>query len=130
VTDPQEPQPAGDVNPELVRGLLQHAPLGVNQTIILARGPQLIAYRGALKEAEAADTAVFVDGEWHDAGQNMRVQFMPFSSNSRLILTHPLRDGYRLILVDSGDASLGPLRKLSSQLLGVLEVAGIGRKPL
>ena len=30
--------------------------------------------------------------------------------------------------VDSEDASLEPLRKLSNQLLGVLDVAGIGQK--
>ncbi len=49
---------------------------------------------------------------------------------SRLLLIFPLRDDYRLILADSEDASLDQLRKLSNQLLGVLEVAGISRKQL
>jgi hypothetical protein len=117
------------VNPEVVRGLLQHAPLGAAQTAIVALGPQVIAHRGALKEVEAADAAIFADYEWRDEGQSFRVQFMPrpLSPLFRLLLVFPLRDGYRLILVDNEDAPLEPLRKLSVQLLGILEVAGIGR---
>lgn len=125
----QHPHSAGDVNPEVVRGLLQHAPLGAAQTVIVALGPQVIAHRGALKEVEAADVAIFADYEWRDEGQSLRVQFMPLplSPLFRLLLIFPLRDDYRLILVDNEDAPLEPLRKLSVQLLGVLEVAGIGR---
>ena len=130
MSDPQAPPRA--VDPEVVRNLLPHVPIGVSQSVLVTRGPQLIAYRGALKQVEALDVAVYVAQEWHDAGQTMRVQFMrlPLSPLSRLLLTFPLRDDYRLILVDSEDASLDQLRKLSNQLLGVLEVAGIGRKQL
>lgn len=128
----QQEQSAGNVEPDVVRNLLQHVPIGATQTIIVARGPQLIAFRGALKQVEALDVAVHVAQGWRDEGQTMRVQFMRLSPSpaSLLLLTYPLRDAFRLILVDSEDAPLGPLRKLSNQLLGVLEVAGIGPKPL
>ena len=53
---------------------------------------------------------------------------LPLSPLSRLLAIYPLRDAYRLILVDSEDASLEPLRKLSNQLLSVLDIAGIGQK--
>lgn len=121
-----------EVDPDMVRNLMQHVPLGATQTIIVTRGPQVIAYRGNLKQVEVLDIAVHVDHEWRDARQTLRVQFMrlPLSPLSRLLLTYPLRDNYRLILVDGEDATLNPLRKLSSQLLGVLEVAGIGQKPV
>lgn len=132
MVEQQTPQPAGDVEPELIRGLLQRVPLGASQTIILTRGPQVVAFRGALKQVEALDVAVHVAQEWREAGQTVRVQFMrlPLSPLSRLILVYPLRDDYRLLLVDSEDAPLEPLRKLSNQLLSVLEVAGIDRKTL
>lgn len=132
VTEQQTGQPTGDVEPEVIRNLLRHAPLGATQTIILARGPQLIAYRGALKQVEALDVAGQVDTGWRDAGQTLRVQFLrlPLAAHARLLLTYPLRDAYRLILVDNEDAPLEPLRKLSNQLLGILEVAGIGREPV
>jgi hypothetical protein len=132
VADRQTSQTPGDVEPEVVRNLLQHIPLGVSQTVLVTRGAQLLAYRGALKQVEALDVAVFVAQNWREVGQTLRVQFMrlPLSPSSRLLLIYPLRDDYRLILVDSEDASLDPLRKLSNQLLGVLEVAGIGRKQL
>lgn len=132
MSDPQTPPPPADVDPEVVRNLLPHVPISVSQTVLVTRSAQLLAYRGALKQVEALDVAVYVDQEWRDAGQTMRVQFMrlPLSPLSRLLLVFPLRDDYRLILVDSEDASLDQLRKLSNQLLGVLEVAGIGRKQL
>lgn len=122
----------GDVDPEVLRNLLQRVPLGINQTIVLARGPQLVAFRGALKQVEALDVAVQVDNEWRDVGQTMRVQFirLPLSPQPFLLLVYPLRDEYRLGLVDHETAAIDSLRKLSNQLLGVLEVAGIGRKPL
>jgi len=114
----------------VLRNLLQRIPLGAAQTILITRGGQLLTFRGALKQVEAQDVAMHVDQEWRDAGQTMRVQFMrlPLSPLSRLLVVHPLRDTYRLILVDSEDASLEPLRKLSSQLLGVLDIAGISQK--
>ncbi len=132
MSDPRTPPPAADVDPEVVRNLLPHVPIGASQSVLVTRGAQLIAYRGALKQVEALDVAVYANQEWHDAGQTMRVQFMrrPLSPLSRLLLIFPLRDDYRLILVDSEDATLDPLRKLSNQLLGVLEVAGIGPKQL
>lgn len=136
MVESQNPPPkrdvAPDIDPDLIRSLLQHVPLGASQTIIVTRGPQLVTYRGTLKQVEVLDIAVHVDSEWRDAGQTMRVQFMrlPLSPLSRLLLTYPLRAPYRLILVDGEEASLDPLRKLSNQLLGVLEVAGLGRKPV
>ncbi len=122
--------PPSDVDPDVLRNLLQRVPLGAAQTIIVTKGAQLLTFRGALKQVEAQDVAVHVDQDWRDAGQTMRVQFMrlPLSPLSRLLVIYPLRHTYRLILVDSEDASLDPLRKLSNQLLGVLDVAGIGRK--
>jgi hypothetical protein len=122
-----EPKPV--VDPEVIRRLLHGVPLGANQTFIIARGPQVLAHRGALKLVEAADVAIYVDDAWQDSGQIMRVQFMrlPLLPADRLLLTYPLREQYRLTLVDIEDASLDQLRNLGSQLLGVLEVAGITR---
>lgn len=130
MTEPETSAPPSDVNPNMLRNLLQRVPLGAAQTIIITKGPQLLTFRGALKQVEAQDVAVHVNEGWHDTGQAMRVQFMrlPLSPLSRLLVIYPLRDSYRLILADSEDASLEPLRKLSNQLLGVLDVAGIGRK--
>jgi len=130
VTDIQANPPASDVDPDVLRNLLQRIPLGAAQTILITRGGQLLTFRGALKQVEAQDVAMHVDQDWRDTGQTIRVQFMrlPLSPLSRLLAIYPLRDTYRLILVDSEDASLEPLRKLSSQLLGVLDVAGIGQK--
>ena len=130
MTELQTTPTASDVDPDTLRNLLQRVPLGASQTIIVTRGPQLLTYRGALKQVEAQDVAVHVEQDWRDAGQTMRVQFMrlPLSPLSRLLLIYPLRDTYRLILVDSEDAALEAMRKLSNQLLGVLDVAGISRK--
>lgn len=130
MTDMQTTPPANDVDPDVLRNLLQRIPLGAAQTILITRGAQLLTFRGALKQVEAQDVAMHVDQEWRDTGQTMRVQFMrlPLSPLSRLLAIYPLRDAYRLILVDSEDASLEPLRKLSNQLLSVLDIAGIGQK--
>jgi hypothetical protein len=130
VTDMQTTPPANDVDPDVLRNLLQRIPLGAAQTILITRGAQLLTFRGALKQVEAQDVAMHVDQEWRDTGQTMRVQFMrlPLSPLSRLLAIYPLRDAYRLILIDSEDASLEPLRKLSNQLLSVLDIAGIGQK--
>ncbi|CUS03130.2 protein of unknown function [Candidatus Promineifilum breve] len=132
VSDNQDKRSTGEVDPEVVRGLLRHAPIGAAQTILVARGAQLLAYRGALKQVEALDVAGQVDAAWHDAGQTVRIQFLrlPLAAQPLLLLIYPLRDTYRLILADAEDAPLEPLRKLSNQLLGILEVAGIGRKQL
>jgi hypothetical protein len=126
----QTTPPANDVDPDVLRNLLQRIPLGAAQTILITRGAQLLTFRGALKQVEAQDVAMHVDQEWRDTGQTMRVQFMrlPLSPLSRLLAIYPLRDAYRLILIDSEDASLEPLRKLSNQLLSVLDIAGIGQK--
>ncbi len=130
MTDMQTTPPANDVDPDVLRNLLQRIPLGAAQTILITRGAQLLTFRGALKQVEAQDVAMHVDQEWRDTGQTMRVQFMrlPLSPLSRLLAIYPLRDAYRLILIDSEDASLEPLRKLSNQLLSVLDIAGIGQK--
>ncbi len=114
----------------MLRNLLQRVPLGATQTIIITRGPQLLAHRGTLKQMEALDVTVQVANEWRDSGQSLRVQFirLPLSPYPRLVLVHPLRDPFRLIIVDGETAAIEPLRKLSNQLLGILEVAGIGRK--
>ncbi len=130
MADMQTTPPASDVDPDVLRNLLQRIPLGAAQTILITRGAQLLTFRGALKQVEAQDVAMHVDQEWRDTDQTMRVQFMrlPLSPLSRLLVIHPLRDAYRLILVDSEDAALEPLRKLSNQLLSVLDIAGIGQK--
>lgn len=120
------------VEPEVVRSLLQHIALEVNQTVIVARGPQMIAFRGTLKQMEALDVAAHVAQTWRESSQSQRIQFMrlPLSPIPSLLLTFPLRDGYRLILVDNEGTSLVSLRKLSNPLLSALEVAGIGQNPL
>lgn len=125
----QSNKPVPEVDAETIRNLLQRVPLGATQTIVLTRGPQLVAFRGTLKQVEALDVAVHVANEWQDSGQTQRLQFMrlPLSTTKNLLLIYPLRDEYRLVLVDKEDAALEPLRKLSNQLLSILEVAGIGR---
>jgi len=118
-----------NVDPEVIRRLLHGIPLGATQTVIVARGPQALAYRGALKPVEAADVAIYVNNHWRDNGQTLRIQFMrmPLLTAGRLLLTYPLRGEMRLIVVDHDDASLEQLHGLSGQLLGVLAVAGITR---
>lgn len=113
----------------VLRKLLQHVPLTVSQTVIISHGPQVIAHRGALKQVEAADAAIFVAEGWRDVGQTLRIQFMPLplSSSSRLLVTYALPGGYQLTLVDHEDASLDQLRHLARQLLAVLQAAGLGR---
>lgn len=116
-----------DIEPEMVRRLLQHAPLSVSQTVIVARGPQVIAHRGALRQMEAADVAVYVAAQWRDRGQTLRLQFMrlPLATAGHMLLIYPLGGDYRLTLVDAEDAPLNALRRLGSQLLGVLRAAGL-----
>lgn len=117
------------VDPDIIRRLLLGIPLGASQTAIVARGPQVIAYRGAFKQVEAADVAIHVQNGWRDAGQTMRIQFMrmPLLTTGRILLIYPLRNEIRLILVDHAEAGLDQLRDLGGQLLGVLDVAGITR---
>lgn len=127
MTDKGTPAPDQPVDAETVRKLLQHVPLSVNQTVIVTRGPQVIAHRGALRQTDAADVAVYVAEGWRDVGQTMRLQFMDKPpAPARILLTYPLRDGHRLIVVDIADASLPQLRNLSTQLLEILDVAGLG----
>ena len=128
LADEQEIRPAG-TDPNVVRKLLQHVPLTVSQTVIVTRGPQVIASRGVLKPVEAADVAVFIAEGWEERDQTLRIQFMrlPLSSFARLLLTWPLRGGYQLTLVDTEEASLDQLRHLAKQLITVLQAAGIGR---
>ena len=128
MSDEQEIGPAAP-DPNVVRKLLQHVPLTVSQTVIVTRGPQVIASRGVLKPVEAADVAVFISEGWEERDQTLRVQFMrlPLSSFARLLLTWPLRGGYQLTLVDTEEASLDQLRHLAKQLITVLQAAGIGR---
>jgi len=125
-------QPGIEAEPEIIRGLLQHIPLGAGQTIIVARGPQVIAFRGMLRQMEALDVAGHIAQTWHEFSQAQRIQFMrlPLSPIPSLLLTFPLRNGHRLILVDNEGISLAGLRKLSIQLLSALEVVGIGPNPL
>ncbi len=116
-------------NAAVVRKLLHHVPLTVSQTIIVSRGPQVLAHRGELRQVEAADVAIYIAEGWRDVGQTMRVQFMrlPLAETARLLLTYALAGGYQLTLVDSEEASLDQLRHLGKQLITVLHAAGIGR---
>ena len=120
---------SGHVDANVVRRLLQHVPLTVTQTVLVTRGPQVLAARGALKPVEAADVAVYIAEGWRDAAQTLRIQFMtlPLSPDARLLLTYPLRGGYQLTLVDAEGAPLEQLRRLGGQLLTVLASAGMGR---
>jgi hypothetical protein len=97
---------AGKVDARVVQKLLKQAPLGSGQTAIVCQGSQLVAQRGALTRVEALDVAIHVADEWRETGQSLRVQFMrlPFSPEPHILLTCPLRDAYRLILVDGEDA--------------------------
>ena len=117
------------VDANVVRRLLQHAPLTVTQTVLVTRGPLVLAMRGALKPVEAADVAVYVAEGWRDTEQTLRIQFMPLplAPEARLLLTYPLRGGYQLTLADAESAPLEQLRRLGGQLLTVLAAAGMGR---
>lgn len=125
----QQQVPQASVDPNVVRKLLQHVPLTVSQTVIVSRGPQVLASRGVLKPFEAADVAIYVAEGWEDASQTLRIQFMrlPLSSFARLLVTYPLKGGYQLTLVDTEEASLDQLRHLAKQLITVLQAAGVGR---
>ena len=128
--EPSRDEPTGGrADPNVVRRLLQHVPLSVTQTVLVTRGPLVLAVRGALKPAEAADVAVFVAEGWREAEQTLRIQFMPLPLGpaARLLLTYPLRGGYQLTLVDAEGAPLEQLRRLGGQLLAVLAAAGMGR---
>ena len=93
---------SGQVDANVVRRLLQHVPLTVTQTVLVTRGPLVLAVRGVLKPVEAADVAVYVAEGWRDTEQTLRIQFMPLPlSSAHLLLTYPLRGGYQLTLVDS-----------------------------
>ena len=120
---------SGQVDANVVRRLLQHVPLTVTQTVLVTRGPLVLAVRGALKPVEAADVAVYVAEGWRDTAQTLRIQFMPLplAPDARLLLTYPLRGGYQLTLVDAEGAPLEQLRRLGGQLLAVLAAAGMGR---
>ena len=71
MADEQEIRPAA-ADPNVVRKLLQHVPLTVSQTVIVTRGPQVIASRGVLKPVEAADVAVFISEGWEERDQTLR----------------------------------------------------------
>ena len=120
---------SGPVDANVLRRLLQHVPLTVTQTVLVTRGPLVLAVRGALKPVEAADVAVYVAEGWRDTAQTLRIQFMPLplAPDARLLLTYPLRGGYQLTLVDAESAPLEQLRRLGGQLLSVLAAAGMGR---
>ena len=120
---------SGQVDANVVRRLLQHVPLTVTQTVLVTRGPLVLAVRGALKPVEAADVAVYVAKGWRDTEQTLRIQFMPLplSPDARLLLSYPLRGGTQLTLVDAEGAPLEQLRRLGGQLLAVLAAAGMGR---
>lgn len=117
------------VDPDVIRRLLLGIPIGAAQTVIVARGPQVLAHRGALKPVEAADVAIYVNTNWRDVGQTLRIQFMrmPLLATVRLLMTYPLRGDHKLILIDNEEANIDQLRILSNQLLGVLAVAGFTR---
>lgn len=115
------------INTAAARTLLQQAPLAANQTVILARGPQLMAYRGDLKNTEAMDVAVFVAEQWSDTGQTVRLQFMrlPVLPAERLLYTCRLQDGFLLTITDAADAPLSRVTGLAGQLLRLLERIGL-----
>lgn len=129
MADVRDPADGVQADPNVVRRLLQHVPMTITQTVIITRGPQVLAHRGALKPVEAAEVAVYVAKGWQEAKQTLRVQFMPIpqATAARLVLTYPLRAGYQITLVDAEDAPLEQLRRLGGQILTVLAAAGIGR---
>jgi hypothetical protein len=112
-----------DKRGEAARKLLQQIPLSANQTVILARGPQLLAHRGELKLTEALDIAVYVANGWKEQGQQARVQFMrlPIMPNERLLYTRRLRGDFLLTFVDAADAPLPRLSQLANQFMALLE---------
>lgn len=108
---------------EAARKLLQQIPLSANQTVLLARGPQLLAHRGELKLTEALDIAVFVANGWQDVGQQARIQFMrlPIVPSERLLYTCRLGPEFLITFADAADAPLPRLIELAQQFLGKLQ---------
>lgn len=110
-----------------VQTALKQLPLMAGQTVVIARGPQVLAHRGDLKPIEAQDIAVQVAEGWHDRGQTVRIQFMrlPLLADERLLYTLALAGGYFLTVVDSADAPLARVAGLTRQLQPLLEQAGL-----
>lgn len=112
---------------EAARRLLQQIPLSANQTVLLARGPQLLAHRGELRQTEALDIAVFVAGGWNERGQAARVQFMlpPAISEDRLLYTCRLGSQFLVTFADAVDAPLPALMQLAEQFLSMVQSSAL-----
>lgn len=108
---------------EAARKLLQQIPLSPNQTVLLARGPQLLAHRGELRQTEALDIAVYVAGGWKEQGQAARVQFiqLPITPPDRLLFTCRLGTQFLVTFVDAADAPLPDLIRLAEQFLAMVQ---------
>lgn len=106
---------------------LQRVSLAAGQTIVVARGPQLLAHKGALKLTEAQTVASQVAEGWQERGQSARIQFMrlPMLVDESLLYTQPLGDDLFLTVIDSDGSGLPQVIGLARQVLPLLESAGL-----
>lgn len=128
MNDDAAPPPETDrLLKQKVQTALNQVPLMAGQTVVIARGPQVLVHRGDLKPIEAQDIAVQVAEGWHDRGQTVRIQFMrlPLLAEERLLYTSTLAAGYFLTVVDGADAPLTRVAGLARQLQPLLEQAGL-----
>lgn len=112
-----------------VQAALKQVALTAGQTVIVARGPQVVAHRGELKLTEAQDIAGHVSNGWQERGQTARIQFMrlPLLADERLLYTQPLSAGFLLTIVERAEVPLSRSSQLARQLLPLLETAGLTR---
>lgn len=125
---PEPSQAEADSERQLrLQSALKQVALSAGQTVVVARGPQVLAHRGELKLTEAQDVAVHVAQGWQDQGQSARIQFMrlPLLADERLLYTLPLADGYLLTIVEFAGGSFSRVTQLARQLAPLLESAGL-----
>lgn len=124
----EEPsRPATDRLTRQLQTALKQVPLSTGQTVIVARGSQVIAHRGDLKPTEAQDVAGHVAEGWQTRGQTARLQFMrlPLLSDECLLYTLPLNDGFLLTIVEGAEVPLSHASHLARRLLPLLGSAGL-----
>lgn len=114
---------ATSLDDRVLLATLQRAKLNrLVPSVILARGPKLLAYLGELTETEAATIAIQVS-EWREQTTHpSRVQFihLPARAGDLLLYTHCIAEDYLLTLVALPETPLSELRGRVDRMLAAL----------